>query len=429
MIDRTGAFDDTATLSRGLLRDLALREIEGRSKVLSPASQDRLDGLLRGRSPECDAALLARHILVTSRPAYRSAWLKTLTTTTPAFNPAEGRAIEDYNDCQVAIHRHARADTARQIAERAAHGDHEVRAADEGTGSAGGFGIPYDLDPSLVVVAGGVERPQLLTLAKSVLTTSNNYHAWTAPSTGFATDAEAAASADNSPTFAGPDIPVWTARDFIPYSIEFGMDQPGWADNAATLFRNAYGEYLSSKTATGSGTSDIYGVFTRMANTTTSPSHVVVTTAGSIGAVDLRAAWSALPERYRVDPSCAWMMSPSVEQQLGALAAPSVTNGLGPEDFVTNRATGQRLLFGRPVMSVSDAPSWTGTSGSANVCVVGAFSSYVVATRIGGYNIELIPLLRDVSTGRPNGQRGFLATARVGGDVIDPNAFRILSNS
>jgi HK97 family phage major capsid protein len=428
-IVRSGVVDDTATLSRGLLRDLALRDLETRSKELSPASQDRLDALLRDRSPECDGKLLARHIITTGRPAYRSAWLKSISTSTPAFTPAERLAIEDYLDCRNSIDRHAHADTARQFAERAARGDTETRAMDEGTGSAGGFAVPYALDPSISVVAGGVSTVQLLKVAKTVLVTTNNYHAWTAPSTGFATDAEAAVTADNSPTFAGPDIPIYAARDYVPFSVEFGQDQPGWAENAAALFGSAYAEYLSSKTAVGSGTNDVTGIFSRMANTTSSPSHITVGSPGTLAAADLANTWAALPERYRVDPSCAWIMSPSAEQQVAALAAPSVTNGLGPEDFVTNRATGQRLLYGRPVMAVSDAPSWTGTSGAANVCVVGAFSSYVVAQRIAGYSIELVPLLRDVSTGRPTGQRAFLATARVGGDVIDPNAFRILSNS
>src|SRR5665811_1040273 len=96
---------------------------------------------------------------------------------------------------------HAQAESSRLFAQSAARG--ENRAMTEGTGSDGGFGIPYFLDPSLVVVAGGVEQAQILSIAKSVLTTSDNYHFWTAASTGFATQAEAATVADNSPTFGG----------------------------------------------------------------------------------------------------------------------------------------------------------------------------------------------------------------------------------
>src|ERR1035437_10812900 len=116
------------------------------------------------------------------------------------------------------------------------------------------------------------------------------------------------------------------------------------------------------------------------------------------------------------------MMSPSVEQQVAALAAPSVTNGRSVTDFTTDPATGQHRLFGRPIMAVADAPPWTATTGTANIAVVGQFNRYAVATRLGGYAVELVPLLRDVSTGRPTGGRAFLATARVGGDVIDPQA-------
>ena len=64
---------------------------------------------------------------------------------------------------------------------------------------------------------------------------------------------EGAVNADETPTFSGPDIPVWTGRDFLPYSMEFGMDQENFADNAAEWFTNGYAEYVSSKTATGSG--------------------------------------------------------------------------------------------------------------------------------------------------------------------------------
>jgi HK97 family phage major capsid protein len=417
---------DSSTVSGSLLRDLALRDISTR-RELSPATLDRLDGLLRNRTPEVDPGILARHVITTGRPAYLSAWLKSLSSSTPAFAPEERPAIDDYRDHVATMDRHAAAESSRLFAESARRGEH--RAMSEGTGSAGGFGVPYYLDPSLVVVAGGVEQAQLLTVAKSVLSTSDNFHFWTAASTGFATDAEAAVTADNTPTFGGGDIPIYAARDYIPFSIEFGMDQPGWQDNAVALFSNAYSEYVSLKTATGSGTSDVTGIFTAMTNATNNPSHVTVTTAGSLAAVDVRKAWTALPERYRVDPSTCWMMSPSVESQIAALAAPSVTNGLSVTDLTTDPATGQRRLFGKPILSVSDAPAWTGTSGSANIAVVGSFSRYCVATRLGGFAVELVPLLRDVSSGRPTGERAFLATARVGGDVIDANAFRILSNS
>jgi HK97 family phage major capsid protein len=416
---------DTSTISGSLLRDLAMRDIEARNEV-STGTKDRLDELLRGNSAQVDGTLLARHIVASGRRSYRSAWLKTLTTTTAAFTVEERHAIEDYLDLQVALTRHAQAESSRQFAQAAARGEH--RAMSESSGSAG-LGVPWYLDPQIVVTAGGVQQAQILNYATSVLSTSDNYHAVTAPSTGFSTTAEGAAVGDSTPTFAGPDIQIFKAADYLPFSLELGMDQPGWADNCVTMFQNAYAEYLSASTATGAGGTEPTGIFTRLVNSTNNPAHCVVTTAGTIGAVDVRSAWSALPERYRVDPSCAWMMSPSVEQEISALAAPSVTDGLGPQDLTTDTATGQRRLFGKPIMSVSDAPAFTGTSGAANYAVVGAFAKYAVATRLGGFSVELIPHLRSTSSGRPTGERAFLAVARVGADAVDAGAFRLLANS
>lgn len=130
---------------------------------MSTGTKERLDALLRDRSAQVDGGLLARHIVVTGRPAYRTAWLKSLSPT-PAFTTEERHAIDDHLDLQADLGRHAQAESSRLFAESAAKGEH--RAMDEGTGSAGGFGVPYYLNPSLVVVAGGVQQAQLLSYAK-----------------------------------------------------------------------------------------------------------------------------------------------------------------------------------------------------------------------------------------------------------------------
>jgi HK97 family phage major capsid protein len=425
---RSGMAEDTSELSYGLLRDLALREVEHRS-TLTPSSADRLDQLVRTRVGDLDGKSVARHILCTGSDAYRSAWAKWLQHSSPAWNPAEPRAVRDFYDHQKALNRHALTVEANARDAKAARGEPVVaRAMTEG--GTGGLGVPYDLDPSLVITAGGVAAAQILSVCRQVISTSDTWHYFSAPSTGFQTQAELATAADETPVFGGgTDIPIWMARDYLPFSMEWGQDQSDVAANAQAMFSNAYAEFVSSKTATGSGSSDVTGLFTRMANTTTSPAHSTVTTAGSLSATDVRAVWGALPERYRVDPSCAFMASPSVETQLSALAAPSATNGLAPGDWQMHMGTGQHMLFGKPVLSVSDAPAWTGTTGAANILVVGAFQRYAAVSRLGGFSVELIPHLRDVSTGLPTGERAYFATARVGGDVIDVNAFRILSNS
>jgi HK97 family phage major capsid protein len=149
---------------------------------------------------------------------------------------------------------------------------------------------------------------------------------------------------------------------------------------------------------------------------------VVVQTTGALGAVDVRAAWSNLPERYR--PRATWVMSPSVLAKVSAFG-----NGLALSDFTVNLlADGTSVLTGRPVVVTDYAPSFVGTTGSENFAVVGDFSRYVVVQRA-GMSVELIPTVFDQASARPTGNRAWFATARHGLGVSDPNGFRLLSNN
>jgi HK97 family phage major capsid protein len=63
-----------------------------------------------------------------------------------------------------------------------------------------------------------------------------------------------------------------------------------------------------------------------------------------------------------------------------------------------------------------------------NLAVVGDFSNYLIAMRA-GMNVELVPTLFDQATGRPSGQRGWFAWARVGGDAIVHAGFRLINQT
>ena len=98
-------------------------------------------------------------------------------------------------------------------------------------------------------------------------------------------------------------------------------------------------------------------------------------------------------------------------------------------DFSIN-LSGDRVerLFNRPTVITDYAPDFTGTTGAANILVVGDFSNYVVAQRA-GMSIELVPHLFDVTDNLPTLSRGWLAWARVGADSVNDAAFRLLQNT
>lgn len=378
----------------GDVRSQALQIVEDEGRHLSSHQQDHMDRLLRSRTRELDGAQIAERMVLTENDSYRSAFSKAMVDGSPVFTDEERRALLRFA---------------------------EFRAATEGTPSAGGYGVPVLIDPTIVLTSGAGDAP-IINISRMVTITTDAWKGVTSQGVSWSYDAEASAVSDDTPTFAQPVIPVYMARGFIPYSIELGQDYPGFADEMSMLLNQGYLDLQAQKTANGSGSSEPLGIFPAMANITTNPAHVMVTTAGTIGGVDLRAAWAALPERYR--PRATWVMSPTFEAKIRALG-----NNLSIADFTVNlTADGIPVLTGRPVVTTDYAPAFTGTTGAANYAVVGDFSRFLFVQRA-GMSVELVPTLFDQATGRPSGQRGWLAMARQGHSVVDPNAFRLLANS
>ena len=373
------------------LRDQALSVLETEGSNLAPRQQDHLDKLLRSRTAEVDGSIIAKRLLLSETDDYRSAFRKAMTDTAPVFTPEESRAVAEF------------------------------RAANEGTGSAGGFGVPVLIDPTIILTSGAADAP-LLQISRMVTITTDAWKGVSSSGVSWSYDAESAVVSDDTPTFAQPTIPVYSARGYVPFSIEIGQDYPGFADEMAMLLGQGFVDLVAKQSCTGSGVASPTGIFTALANATNNPAHVTVTTVGALGATDVRAAWSGLPERYR--PRATWVMSPSVLAKVSAFG-----NGLALSDFTVNLlADGTSVLTGRPVVVTDYAPSFTGTTVAENFAVVGDFSRYVVVQRA-GMSVELVPTIFDPTTARPTGSRAWFATARHGLGVSDANGFRLLSNT
>ncbi len=383
---------DPTRATPGELRDGALKILERESGHLTPDQLDHVEILVRDSTENRDAATVARWIMMTESGAYRSAFWKSLRDEKPAYTAREIYTLNRFRETF----------------------DNEFRAAAE----SGSFGlaIPATLDPSIVPSAG--ELAPIVQLCTRVPVMTNTWKGVASSGSPWAFQAEGATVADESPTLAQPVLPINTARSFVPASIELSADYPNWTAELTKVLDRGYIDLLSQKSAVGSGTGEPRGLFTAMANTTTNPSHVTVTTAGHIGAVDVRAAWSALPQRFRA--SSTWVMHENVLSQVRNIAGAAAQ-----VDIVVDRQG--TTLMGRPVVTSSYCPDFTGTTGAENFLVLGDLSGYTLATRL-GVTVELVPQLRD-STGLPIGERGYMAYARVGAAVTVPTAMALLANS
>ncbi len=375
-------------------RDHALRVLDDRtaSAHLRSDQKDEVERQIRKNTD------IARRILVTENEDYRTAWQKLVTDPHAAASLTDGErtAIQAYQ---------------------------EYRAMSEGTTTAGGFGIPVFIDPSIIMTAQGTDNP-FLELAKQVDVNTNQ---WKGVSSAGVTwhfnYAEGSAVSDDSPTLAQPTVPVYMARGFLPYSIELGQDYPGFADEMATLLAAGYDELLVDKFTRGAGVSNLEptGILTALsANTNV---RVTQTTAGALGAPDPYKVWQALPQRFR--RNAAWLMSVATNNAVRQFGTANVYHAYTvnlPQDWADT-------LFRRAVRESPYMPdNTTNTTSTIGVAVVGDFSNYLIARR-GGMSVELIPMLFDTTvSNRPTGQRGWFAYSRIGGGSINDLGFRLLTN-
>jgi HK97 family phage major capsid protein len=384
---RTEVDIDVRTASRSELRSAALAILDRDGAGLATRQGDHVDRLVRTQNGNTDGAQIAKRMLLTENEHYRSAFAKAVTSPAPAWTAEEARAIAEF------------------------------RAMSGGVDTAGGFGVPVLIDPSIILTSGAAAAP-VLDLARIVTITTDEWKGVSSAGVSWSYDDEGTQVSDDAPTLAQPTVPVYTARGFIPYSLEVGEDYPSFAAEMRRLLDAGYIDLVAQQTITGSGSSSPTGIFTALdANTNV---EVIVTTDGAFGAVDLLKVWKSLPERYR--GSATWIMSTDVENEVRSFSA----NSQGSFYTINLAEGGIGNLFGRPVRTTDYAPEFTGTTGAANILVVGDFSNFLVAQRA-GMSLELVPHLFGAN-GRPTGQRGWFAYARHGFDSVNDLGFRILQN-
>lgn len=372
-------------------RDQALKALESQKDVELRSDQtDKVERLIRSESRNTQGDVIARRLLATESPEYRSAWQKLVTQAQPILTPDEARAVQRFM---------------------------EFRAMSGGTDASGGYGVPVLIDPSIITTAQGSLNPFRAISRVETVTTD----AWKGVSSAGVTwsfDSEAAAVSDDSPTLAQPAVDIHEARGFIPFSIRVAADYPGFAAEMARLLAEGYDELQALKFATGSGSGEPFGIITALdANTNV---EVVVTTDGAFGAVDVTKAWGALPDRWKQNAT--WVMNHDVANEASSFS----TSGAGSYFTVTLEGELTKIR-NRPVAFASHFPDFTGTTGASNILVVGDFRNYLIAERA-GMDVELVPHLFDVTDNRPTGQRGWFAHARIGADSINDLGFRLLQN-
>lgn len=383
---------DWAARSRVLARDDAMRMLDAsvRDKSLPEYAADRVEKLVTD-GPRHDQSLTSRWVQVTGNAAYRSAFSKKLAHGEEArdlWTPQEQAAWRDALALQT-----------------------EMRAMTL-TDNAGGYLVPFQIDPSIILTSAGSVDP-MRRIARQVVAVGDVWHGVTSAGVTAEWLAEAAEAADASPSLGQPSVPLHKGSAFVPYSYEVGMDGTSFTQELSRLLVDAADQLQAAAFATGDGSGKPTGIVTALTGTA---SEVNAAADDTFASGDVFALQNALPPRFQ--PRAEWCANLSIinvmrqfETGNGALKFPELVSG---------------QLLNRRINEMSNMDGAIGTSGAVSnfVLVYGDFNNYVIADGI-GTTIELIPNLVG-SNRRPTGQRGLFMWLRTGGDSVNDNAFRML---
>lgn len=284
------------------------------------------------------------------------------------------------------------------------------------TDNTGGYLVPFQLDPSVILTSDG-SMNDIRKIARRVVATGDVWNGVSSPAVSWSWDTEASEVSDDATTFAQPTVTVFTGRGFVPFSIEVGMDGANLTEEVGKLLAAGKDDLESVAFATGNGTSEPRGIITALQGT--APPVIAATTNDSFGKEDIYLVDQALPARYR--PRSSWLANRSIYNRISQF---ETANGARLFPDVHGRFGEPGSLLGRGAFESEAMDGALGT-GNDYVLVFGDFENYVIADRI-GMNVEFVPHLFHTSNNRPSGQRGLYAWYRTGGNVVNAGGFKLL---
>lgn len=368
------------------LRTRALYAVELAAEQLTEEQQERAEKLVRADR----RGRIAQHLLLTGSDDYMRAFESLLA------NGGSSVMLEDDEA------------SAYKLAE--AH-----RRAMTLTDAAGGFLVPFTLDPTIILTNAGSANPfRQVSTIKTITTDS-----WNGVSSAGVTAewlAEANQAADASPSFAQPSITPKKAAAWVQGSFEVLSDS-GFGTEVGPLLADAKDRLEATAFATGNGTTQPKGVITAVS--AVSGSVVNSATTDTYAVADVYAVEQALPPRHRLTGSPSWMANKAIINKTRQF------DTSGGSSFWANLGMGQpEQLLGAPIYEASAMDGVINAGAENYSLLLGDFRNFYIVDRV-GMTMVYEPLVKGAN-GRPTGEAGWFAYWRVGSDVVNADAFRLL---
>lgn len=332
-----------------------------------------------------DPVALARHVLATGQPVYQRAVIK----------GAAGRPLF--------------ADEERML-------QGNVRAQTLSVDTAGGFAVPFQLDPTLILTSDGAINP-IRQIARVERITGKK---WQGLTTAGVTAAYTATEGDEAPAtdlvVAQPEVEVVEASAFVEFSIALELSWGALQAELARVIQDAKDTLEAEKFIQGSGTGEPHGIVS-----TLSPSSNVFV-GGTFDVEDLYnmtgSGTNPLPPRFR--PRASWIADLSIYNRIRGFSVGSVGEGaIWVRGIATDRPD---ALLGKNAYEASGMDN--SLAAGNDIMVLGDFRYFLVADRI-GLTIEVVQHTFGASR-RPKTSRGALAYWMNNTLILADNAFRKL---
>ena len=309
----------TASSGGSVQRDAAMRQLERSVTAGFPAGGAEVLERLADSGPEFERSWTQRWITDSGSPEYLTAFAKLVMH-------GESRAGLEWTGPE------------REAWDRVARLKAEQRALSL-TDSAGGYLVPFELDPSVIITSAGSTNP-LLQISRVVTSVSDVWHGVSAASVQASWDAEASEVSDDSPPFAEPAIPNYKGAAFCPFSIELQLDAPTLLAELGRLLSDGMLQLLNDALTTGSGVGMPTGIVTALQG---GSSVVPAATADTITAADVYATQSGLGPRWQ--PNARWCANLAILNKLrqlesanGSLLFPELRRSANPRGQARARA-------------------------------------------------------------------------------------------
>lgn len=303
----------------------------------------------------------------------------------------------------------------KMIAQRGERGlsAEEQRALALGVDAEGGFAVPFQLDPTVILTSDGVIDP-LRQLARVEQIVGKEWQGLTSEGITVTRKPEAAESTDDSPSFDQPAVGTSRVDGFVPFSVEIEGD---WS-----AMRSELTMMLADAKATEEADSFVNGTGATLGNGKL-PEGVLVganiatnTDSGALTRDDLYRIKNALKPRFRANAS--WFAEGSFYD---------ACRSLNEHGDVWAELAGDKnpRLLNKFTYEASEMPSFSTVTGS-KLAIFGDFKrGFIIVDRV-GMSVELVPQVFGANR-RPTGQRGIWAFWRNGSKVLVPAAFRVLT--